>query len=75
MLEVCQSGCLCSWVRALICFHTFPLYPHRTKKAKNLSCVCAQLHPILCNSMDYSLQNSSVNGMFQAGILEQVAIS
>ena len=28
-----------------------------------------------CDPMDYSLQGSSVNGMFQARILEWVAIS
>ena len=32
-------------------------------------CVCAQLCPILCEPMD-----SSVHGIFQARILEQVAV-
>ena len=38
-------------------------------------CVCAQLGPTLCNPMDFSPPGSSVHGIFQAGILEQVAIS
>ena len=45
----------------------FPLYV----------CVCvlvAQLCPILCNSVDYSLPGSSVHGILQARILEWVVI-
>ena len=34
-----------------------------------------QLCPTLCNPMDYSLPGSSVHGIFQARILEWVAIS
>ena len=34
----------------------------------------AQLCPILCNPMDWSLLGSSVHGILQAGILEWVAI-
>ena len=39
-------------------------------------CMCAQSCPTLCNSMDYSLpiHGSSVHGIFQATILEWVAI-
>ena len=38
-------------------------------------CVCAQLCPTLCNPMDYSCPPvSSVHGIFQARILEWVAI-
>ena len=37
--------------------------------------VCAQLCPILCNPMDYSLPDSSVHGIFQAIVLEWIAIS
>ena len=39
-----------------------------------LMCVCAQLCLTLCNPMDCSLPGSSVHGIFQARILEQVAI-
>ena len=40
-----------------------------------LKCVLVtQLCPTLCNSMDYSLPGSSVHGIFQARILEWVAI-
>ena len=34
-----------------------------------------QLCPTLCDSVDYSLSGSSVHGIFQAGVLEWVAIS
>ena len=41
-------------------------------------CVCvythAQSHPILCSHMDCNLHGSSVHGIFQAKILEWVAI-
>ena len=37
-------------------------------------CWCAQLWPTLCNSMYYSLPGSSAHGIFQARILEWVAI-
>ena len=38
-------------------------------------CVCAQSCPILCDPMGCRLPGSSVNGIFQARILEWVAIS
>ena len=42
-------------------------------------CVCAHAHvlscPTLCNPMDYSLPGSSVHGIMQARVLEQVATS
>ena len=38
-------------------------------------CVCAQSCLTLCNPIDSSLPGSSVHGIFQAGILEWVAIS
>ena len=40
-------------------------------------CVCliSRVSMTLCNPMDYSLPGSSVHGIFQARILEQVAIS
>ena len=37
-------------------------------------CVCAQSRPILCDPMTPSLAGSSVHGIFQARILEWVAI-
>ena len=39
------------------------------------SCVCAQLHLTLCDTMDYNLPGPSVRGIFQARILEWHAIS
>ena len=38
-------------------------------------CICAQLCLTLCDSMDCSLPGSSVHGIFQARILEWVAVS
>ena len=38
-------------------------------------CMCAQLYSTLCNSIDYNPSGSSVHGIFQARILEWVAIS
>ena len=38
-------------------------------------CMCAQLCPALCSLMDCSLPDSSVHGIFQARILEWVAVS
>ena len=38
-------------------------------------CACTQLHPTLCDPMDYSPPGSSVHGNFRAGILELVGIS
>ena len=40
-----------------------------------LLCVCAQLCPTLCDPIDSSLPGSSDHGIFQARILEWVAIS
>ena len=37
--------------------------------------VCAQLYTALCNTMDHSLPGASVHGIFQARILQWVAIS
>ena len=38
-------------------------------------CLVAQLCLILCDPMNYSLPGSSVHGIFQARVLEWVAIS
>ena len=38
-------------------------------------CVCAQSCPTLCDPMDSNLPGSSVHGIFQARMLEWVAIS
>ena len=39
------------------------------------ACMCAQLCPTLCDPMDCSLPGSSVHGLFQAKLLEWIAIS
>ena len=41
----------------------------------NLTCEVAQSYPTLCDPMDCSLPGSSIHGIFQARILEWVAIS
>ena len=48
-------------------------YPQCT--LANLLITCTQLCPILCNPKDCSLPDSSAHRIFQARILEQVAIS
>ena len=45
------------------------------EEVKYQVCMCAESRPTLCNPMDYSLPHSSVHGIFQATILEWVAIS
>ena len=49
--------------------HLFTIYP------PGLLLQCAQSCPTLCNPMDCSTPGSSVHGISQARILEQVAIS
>ena len=44
------------------------------KKVKNESKV-NQLHPTLCDPMDWSLPGSSIQGIFQARVLEWGAIA
>ena len=43
--------------------------------AQTHMCVCAQLCLNLCDPVDYRLPGFSVHGIFQAKILEEVAIS
>ena len=47
-----------------------PCYYERKKESE-----VTQLCPTLCDPMDYSLLGSSVHGIFQARVLEWVAIS
>ena len=44
-------------------------------KERNKESEVAQSCPTLCDLMDYSLSGSSVHGIFQAGVLEWIAIS
>ena len=46
----------------------------KRNEANEPVCVCAQLDLILCDPMYYSLPGSSVHGIFQARLLEWVAI-
>ena len=49
-------------------------HPRGRKCSSSSSCVRAQSCLTLCNSMDCSLPGSSVHGIFQARILEWVAL-
>ena len=57
---VCVCVCVCMCVCVCVCACT---------------CVHTQSCPTLCDPMDYSVPGSSVYGIFQARILEWVAIS
>ena len=57
-----------------ITFCQFKVYDKHTIPNNSWSEV-AQLCPTLCNPMDCSLQGSSFHGIFQARVLEWVAIS
>ena len=52
----------------------FRIYPH-AKSSDMCVCLPTQSCPILCDPMDCSPPGSSVHGIFQARILEWVAIS
>ena len=61
--------------------HSSTVYNNPDMEATSVSSVCvcacvrAQLCPTVCNPTDYSPPDSSVHGIFQARIMEQVAIS
>ena len=56
------------------CFHFKNVYSIYTRYYICPACMLTQSCPTLCNSMNYSLPGSSVHGIFQARILEWVAI-
>ena len=58
-----------------IASHPQNLKPKHLCLLRTFICVCAQVHPTLCNPMDSSLPGSSVQGIFQTRILEWVSIS
>ena len=60
---------LSSLFKALFPPLLFPLY------LPVAACLITQSCPTLCDPMDYSLPGSSVHGIFQARVLEWVAIS
>ena len=66
MLQYKQKKIFLSWYRSWVCKPGFLIL--------ETTCVCAQSCLTLCNSVDYSLPGSSVHGIFQARILEWVAI-
>ena len=51
------------------------MYKYKCKYIYPYAYLHAQLHPTLCDFIDYSPPGSSVNGIFRAIILEWVAIS
>ena len=46
-----------------------------TQESAEVENLCAKLHLALCNPTDYSPPGFSVHGIFQARILEWVAVS
>ena len=56
------NSCVCVCVCVCVC-------------ARTRARACAQLYPTVCNPVDCSLPGSYVHGIFQARILEWVAIS
>ena len=63
---VCVCVCVCTqeYINMYMC-----IYEHGSKSEVAQSC------PTLCNPMDCSPPGSSVHGIFQARVLEWVAIS
>ena len=61
--STCIHACTCVCTRMCIYAHT------------RLSCFLTKLCPTLCDPMDCSLPGFSIHGIFQARILEWVAIS
>ena len=68
-LSQAGPGHLCAR-QGLISFHGTCFYPQRKKESE-----VAQSCPTLCSLMDCSLPGCSVHGIFQARVLEWVAIS
>ena len=62
-----------SWI--CLCSILTDIYFSQKWNILKLTCVCAQLWLTLCDPMDCSLPGSSVHGIFQARILQWVAIS
>ena len=68
-LKILKKSCLLS-------FWEFSLPPSQPwLRSRVCLCMCAQLCPTLCNPLNCSPPGSSVHGIFQARILEWVAIA
>ena len=69
--------CFPIWWMALHFVSPFSAWPilYHTSPSVKCRCVCSHLCPILCYPMDCSPSGSSAHGIFQARILEWVAIS
>jgi len=76
---VCVCGvcvvCVCVWCVCVVYVCVCMLCVRCVCVCCVCVCVCAQLCPTVCNPTDYSPPDSSVHGIFQARIMEQVAIS
>ena len=77
-LEPLQKVCVC----VCVCVYSYIYLNHFAVQQKLTLYInyeseseVAQSCPTLCDPMDYSLPGSSVHGIFQARILEWVAIS
>ena len=77
-----QVSCIGRWIlyywatwEAQVLYTVFLKWNNPEKNViKKIMCVHVQLVPTLCNPMDCDLPGSSVHGIFQARILEWVAI-
>ena len=68
--------CICMSLSCLFCFTASPVCcPSLVSTVKESESEVAQSCPTLCNPMDCSLPGSSVHGIFQAIVLEWIAIS
>ena len=66
-----ENSLAIQWLR----LRTFTAGTRVRSLARELCCLIAKSCPALCDSMDCSLPGSSVHGIFQARVLEWVAIS
>ena len=75
-MKIMASGPITSWQIGKQWKQRQTLFSWAPKSLQMVTvCVCAQSYPTLCNPMECSPQGSSVHGIFQAIILEWVAIS
>ena len=76
--RLCLSPPVKSWAAPLFPLEILPVMQRGRKKymciMKYHGDLVTQFCPTLCDSMDWSLPGSSVHGIFQARVLEQVAI-
>ena len=78
---VCVCVCVCACTRAHVCAQSCPTFCNSMDSSpldcykRVCVCVFAQSCPTLYDPIDCSLRDSSVHGILQAKVLEQIAIS